>query len=99
MCIFSLLTPWDALRIKTVFNANAATPQTLEPPMLRIKTLAALAELMGLTPADAIALPTVITVAAGKVRMSEPAFIAEAIENAPLRAYIADICKTAAKAA
>ncbi len=67
--------------------------------MLRIQTLAALAHLMGLAPADAVALPTVITVSAGKVRMSEPDFIAEAIKNAPLRAYLAEVCSKAAKAA
>lgn len=67
--------------------------------MLRIQALASLAHMMGLSPADAVALPTVITVAAGKVRMSEPDLIAEMIKNAPLRAYLAEVCTKAAKAA
>lgn len=67
--------------------------------MTRIETIAALAIQMGISPADAVALPTVITVASGKVRMSETAFIAEALVNAPLRDYLAQICNTAAKAA
>lgn len=67
--------------------------------MTRTDALTNLALQMGLTPADAVALPTVITVAAGKVRMSEAAFLAEAARNAPLRDYLAGICATAAKAA
>ncbi len=67
--------------------------------MTRIETLTRLADLMGLSAFDAVALPTVITVAAGKVRMAEAAFIAECAVNAPLRAYLAGICSTAAKAA
>lgn len=65
--------------------------------MTRIDALADLALKMGLAPVDAVALPTVITVAAGKVRMTETAFIAEALHNAPLREYLAGICATAAK--
>lgn len=49
---------------------------------------------MGLEPADAIALPTVIEVAARKVGMADDAMIAEAISNAPLRDYLAGICRT-----
>lgn len=67
--------------------------------MTRITALADLALKMGLAPVDAVALPTVITVAAGKVRMAETALIAEAQRNAPLREYLAGICATAAKAA
>ena len=54
---------------------------------------------MGLVPADAVALPTVIEVASRKVAMPEAAFIAEALSNAPLRAYLAQVCNVAAKAA
>ena len=67
--------------------------------MTRIEAITDLALKMGISPVDAVALPTVITVAAGKVRMSETAFIAEALVNAPLRDYLAEICNTAAKAA
>lgn len=67
--------------------------------MTRIQAIASLAHKMGISPVDAVALPTVITVASGKVRMSETAFIAEALANAPLREYLAEICSTAAKAA
>jgi hypothetical protein len=67
--------------------------------MTRISAIADLALKMGLAPVDAVALPTVITVAASKVRMSETSMIAEALNNAPLRDYLAGICATAAKAA
>lgn len=65
--------------------------------MTRIEALATLAALMGLSPQDAVALPTVITVAAQKVRMTESAFVTEAVANRPLREYLAGICGTAAK--
>ncbi len=58
-------------------------------------TLVSLARTMNLEPAAAIALPTVITVSAGKVGMTEHALIAEAMANQPLRAYLAGICETA----
>ncbi len=67
--------------------------------MTRIQAVADLALKMGLKPVDAVALPTVIMVAAGKVNMTEMAFISEALDNAPLREYLAGICATAAKAA
>lgn len=67
--------------------------------MTRIAALADLAMKMSLAPVDAVALPTAITVAAGKVRMAETALIAEALHNAPLREYLAGICATAAKTA
>lgn len=54
--------------------------------------LVSLARTMNLAPAAAIALPTVITVSAGKAGMSEAAFVAEAMGNAPLREYLAGIC-------
>ncbi len=65
--------------------------------MNRTTTLAALAQQMGLSPVDAIALPTVVEVAARKVGMFEPAFIAEMRANAPLRSYLANACRTAAR--
>ena len=57
-------------------------------------SLVSLARTMNLEPAAAIALPTVITVSAGKAGMGEAAFIAEAMINAPLRDYLAGICQT-----
>lgn len=65
--------------------------------MTRIEAIAALAALMNLTPAVAVALPTVLTVAAGKVGMTEAAMIEECIKNQPLRAYLAQACATAIK--
>lgn len=67
--------------------------------MNRIEAITALAIKMEMDPVDAVALPTVITVAARKVAMSEMALIAEAMANAPLRAYLAEVCNTALKAA
>jgi hypothetical protein len=65
--------------------------------MTRTATLAALAHDMRLAPADAVALPAVIEVAARKVGMFEPAFLAEVKLNAPLRSYLANACRTAAQ--
>lgn len=62
--------------------------------MTRTSALVSLAQVMGLEPAHAIALPTVIEVSASKVGMSQPALIAEALRNEPLRAYLAQICAT-----
>lgn len=58
-------------------------------------SLLSLSRLMALDPADAIALPTVITVASRKASMTEAAMIAEAMANDPLRAYLADACRKA----
>lgn len=55
--------------------------------------LANLAALMGLSIPAAVALPTAVTVAAGKVRMSEDRFLAEMNRNAALRAYVAQVCE------
>lgn len=54
--------------------------------------IVSLVSMMNLDPAAAIALPTVITVSASKVGMSEAALVAEAMVNAPLRDYLAGIC-------
>lgn len=66
--------------------------------MSRIETLAALAAIMGLSPKNAVALPTVIEVAARKTGYSQPAMIAEASRNAPLRNYLAELCAIGAAA-
>lgn len=77
--------------------SNNGNPAKGATPMTRTATLAALAYDMGLAPVDAAALPTVIEVAARKVGMFEAAFLAEAKVNAPLRSYLADVCRTAAR--
>lgn len=60
---------------------------------MSVASLAPLAEMMGLDPVSAIALPTVITVAARKVGVAEATMIFEAFANAPLRDYLAGICR------
>jgi hypothetical protein len=65
--------------------------------MTRTTTLAALAYDMGLAPADAVALPAVIEVSARKAGMFEAAFLAEVKANAPLRSYLASVCRCAAR--
>jgi hypothetical protein len=59
-----------------------------------LHSLATLASLAGLDPVAAIALPTVITVAARKVGMTDEAMVREATANAPLRAYLAGVCRS-----
>lgn len=60
--------------------------------------LVSLAALMGLTPAEAVALPTVVEVCARKSGMIEADFISNAAENAPLRDYMVGICRIGAEA-
>lgn len=60
--------------------------------MTRTAALAELAAIMGLSFAAATALPTVIDVSAAKVGMTPAAMISEAFRNAPLRAYLAEVC-------
>lgn len=62
--------------------------------MTRTSALADLALAMGIVPAHAIALPTVVEVSARKVGMTQEAMIAEALRNAPLRVYLAEVCAT-----
>ena len=57
-------------------------------------SLVSLASQMNLDPIQAIALPTVISVASRKASMAESAMISEASHNAPLRDYLAGICNT-----
>jgi hypothetical protein len=58
-------------------------------------SLLSLARLMGLSPVDAIALPTVIEVAARKAGLSQQRIIREAFENKPLRDYLGAACRKA----
>ncbi len=67
--------------------------------MDRHVTLAGIAIDMGLTPVEVIALPTVISVAASKIRWDEARFIAEVQKNPRLRDYLADACRIAVKEA
>lgn len=62
--------------------------------MTSTAALANLAALMGLTPTQAVALPTVIEVAAAKTGLTEITLIMEAAANEPLRDYLAEICIT-----
>lgn len=64
--------------------------------MNRINEMTAIAANMGLSPRDAVALPTVITVAARKVGMTETAMRRELATNQRLAAYLADVCRQAA---
>lgn len=59
-----------------------------------LSALADLAALAGLDPVSAVALPTVVTVAARKSGMSESALVAECRVNAPLRDYLAGVCRS-----
>lgn len=64
---------------------------------MKLGKLYSLATLMGLEPTACVALATAITVCARKVSMSEAAFIEACMINEPLRAYVADACRTAIK--
>lgn len=55
-----------------------------------------LVRLMALSPRDLIALPTTIEVAARKAGLSQFALVRECMVNAPLREYLAGICRNAA---
>jgi hypothetical protein len=66
----------------------------MEANMTRTSKLVTLAQYMQLSQADAVALPTVITVSAGKVGMTEDDMLNEAVINKPLRDYLVELCKT-----
>lgn len=61
----------------------------------RETSLVTLARKMMLTAKQAIALPTTITVAAGKVGMAEADMIAAALDNTALAQYLANACRVA----
>lgn len=73
------------------------TQPAQEATMNRTSALADLALAMGLSPLQAVALPTVIDMSASKVGMLPGAMIAEAARNAPLRAYLAQVCETVSR--
>jgi hypothetical protein len=56
-----------------------------------------LAKKMMLTPAQAVALPQVITSAARECKMSEQQMIQACYENGQVRDYLASVCRTATK--
>lgn len=56
-------------------------------------TLARVALAMGLTPAQAVALPAVVERSAGLVGMSKEAMASEILANQALRRYLADACR------
>lgn len=63
--------------------------------MNRTERLANLASLMALTPALAVALPTVVEVAAKKLNMDRAGVMLVAERNVELRAYFAQACSKA----
>ena len=76
-------------------SCNSAA-QPLEVHMaLSSSALLPLAQIMGLTHADAIALPTVIEDAARKASMTQDRIMHECLGNAALRDYLAGACRTA----
>jgi hypothetical protein len=60
---------------------------------LSSSALLPLAKMMGLDPVAAIALPTVIDVAARKAAMTADRMFFEALQNVALREYLADCCR------
>lgn len=62
---------------------------------LSSSALLPLAKIMGLDASSAIALPTVMAVAARKAGMTEDRVMFEALDNVPLRDYLAGICRSA----
>lgn len=62
---------------------------------MALSSLTTLAQLMALSPADAIALPTVMDVASGRVGMTPNQLREEALVNEPLREYLAELCRNA----
>ena len=61
----------------------------------RETNLVTLARITMLTAVQAIALPTAITVGAGKVGMDEETFLAKCISNPALGMYVASACRQA----
>ena len=62
---------------------------------LSSSALLPLAQIMGLDPVSAIALPTVMQVAASKAKMTQDRVMHEALSNGPLRDYLASACRKA----
>ncbi|MDH4051597.1 MAG: hypothetical protein OEU93_08460 [Rubrivivax sp.] len=56
-------------------------------------TLATLASIMMLTPSQAVALPSAVSVSACKLGMSEAEFIGHLQRNGALRSYVAQACR------
>jgi hypothetical protein len=66
---------------------------------LSSSALLPLAQIMGLDATSAIALPTVMETCARKVGTTQDFIFHEALSNAPLRNYIAGICRSVMVAA
>jgi hypothetical protein len=60
---------------------------------LSSSALLPLARIMGLSASDAIALPTVMEVAARKANATQDFIMHSALNNAPLRDYLANACR------
>ncbi len=76
-------------------EGRAPCPAALAGEVFMTASLASLAAQMGLDPLAAVALPATIDCAAGKAGMAPRAMIAECEINAPLRDYLAGICRSA----
>ena len=63
---------------------------------LSSSALLPLAQMMGLRPADAFALPTVMEVASRKACMTQDRMMHECLRNVALRDYLADACRLSA---
>lgn len=74
-------------------EGRAYCPAALAGEVAMTASLVSLAAQMGLNPLAAVALPVTIEVAARKAGMSQRAMVAECADNAPLRDYLAGICR------
>ena len=80
----------------TAPHSSNSAAHSLEVSMTGL--FVSLAGLMALSPAHAVALPTVVEVAANKAGMSQTALIEACVDNAPLREYLAELCQIGAEA-
>lgn len=64
----------------------------------RTAVLASLADLMGISPTLAVALPTVVEVCASKAGLSDVELIDQAASNEALCQYMAGLCRIGAEA-
>jgi len=79
-----------------LYPATGDRVDSPEAPMaLSSSALLPLAQMMGLAPADAIALPTVMEVAARKSGMTQDRVMFECLGNVALRDYLANACRQA----
>lgn len=76
-------------------TANPSGAETVNlAEMPRVDSLATLARKMMLTPAQAVALPLTIEVAARKLGWGEARMVAECFDNPRLAEYLASVCRS-----